>query len=510
MDSPSPQFHLVAPGLTMHPGEERPLPPLPSSGTASASSMGLIVRRAVLFMLALGAFLLPPLIDDPGLRYTIPLFCLVVVLQLAPVLWPSNPDIWAPVSAGLMGSASTLATLASFIAAGRIELAFVRGLDEDGVASLARKVLLATALSHCCYYAGYYHRAWGLALSRTRLYPRMAGLVWQRSRFVLFTAACLAVFAVSYAVFQSRLNVSVLEIRRLSAGKAVFRDDSTLTWLLRGIQLGFLPIFIWFARVLPTRQNKVSTAAAMACAVVVGILSIRTGIRGVAFISIMVLVVNYHYLRRRISVLVLVGLMLVGLTLSNTLFRWRADGMYDTAMTRVDENADIKDRVVAELANHEADRQKFSSVALLFNEFPRNYDYLLGESYLGLVAVFIPRWIWPEKYSMFEWRDTLIVGKLGGGQNPTSLLGLFYVNFSWIGVIVGFGLLGVFHRGLYEWMLRTPRDPNVVLLYSLILVFFSPTLLAISATIGTVLPVWLALRFIGKRPDSTQASALAA
>src|SRR5262249_41132336 len=103
------------------------------------------------------------------------------------------------------------------------------------------------------------------------------------------------------------------------------------------------------------------------------------------------------------------------------------------------------------------------------------------------------------KNQYFQWRDTAIVWTLVGAPVPTNYLGALYVNFSWIGIIVGMVLWGAMQRGLYEWLLVDARDPSRVLLYTMFLLFFGLTLLALSAAIQWVLTTWVVVRFITVR-----------
>src|SRR5207244_4064473 len=128
--------------------------------------------------------------------------------------------------------------------------------------------------------------------------------------------------------------------------------------------------------------------------------------------------------------------------------------------------------------------------------------YLLGESWLALAVAPIPRWLWPEKSEFFYWTDTRIAFNVTGIHAPTPFVGILYANLSWFGILVGMFVYGLFHRALYEWLRRHPRDQNVVLMYALVLMYFAPTLLGISAALQYLVPVWLILRFVGVRPEA--------
>jgi predicted benzoate:H+ symporter BenE len=144
---------------------------------------------------------------------------------------------------------------------------------------------------------------------------------------------------------------------------------------------------------------------------------------------------------------------------------------------------------VATVATHEDDRQRLTVLGVIMHTFPERHDYLMGESYYGLVASLVPRWLWPDKGKHFMWRDTAIVYNLTGLPAPTPMPGVLFANFSWAGVVIGMALLGSFHRALYRRVEQAPGDPGTALIYIAILGSFTPTLLGISQTLQWVVPV---------------------
>jgi hypothetical protein len=151
------------------------------------------------------------------------------------------------------------------------------------------------------------------------------------------------------------------------------------------------------------------------------------------------------------------------------------------------------------LAEHENDRQRLSALAVIYYYFPDRQDFLMGDSWAGVLVAPIPRWIWPDKMKNQRWRETAIIYELVGAPTPVPLHGLFYANFSWIGVVLGMFAWGVSQRGIYEWLRASGYERNSVLIYCSLGMYFAPSLLAISSMMQWVLPTWLILRFIGRR-----------
>ena len=63
----------------------------------------------------------------------------------------------------------------------------------------------------------------------------------------LVCIVCLGAFTAAYAFFQSRIAAPITDFTALKEGKAVWRDDPTMSWLGRGILLGCIPLMMWVA-----------------------------------------------------------------------------------------------------------------------------------------------------------------------------------------------------------------------------------------------------------------------
>src|SRR5688500_11503431 len=83
----------------------------------------LALRGVTILVLLTVVLLLPQTIGDPGLRSVIPLFSLIIFLQLMPLFWARKPDLFSPpIMLGIFAAHASLATMVSWIARGRVEL----------------------------------------------------------------------------------------------------------------------------------------------------------------------------------------------------------------------------------------------------------------------------------------------------------------------------------------------------------------------------------------------------
>lgn len=441
------------------------------------------------------------LTGNASLRIVAPLFGVLVCVQLYPLLRGGRVDLFeAPTFTGLYAAFGTLATIAAFAVQGSISLNFVEHLSEYDQVALAVRAVACLLIGHLAYYLGYYHPAWGPRAAAW--IPSVAVPRWNRFRVHLVAAVLIGAFVVTYAVFQGRLGVPLTDPTQLAAGKAVWRDEPTFSWMIRGTQFGFLACLLYAAAgaARPGWRGLLLPAVFL---VANAWLVSRLGQRGSYMFPLLAVIGVVHYLKRRIPVLTFVLFLVAALVVSNVQLKWRQG---DEDARPVEELRALVAEPAESLAYHEAERQRFSALALVLDAFPEHVPHLLGQTYAGVVATFIPRWLWTTKNEHFMWRDSAIVWRLVGQPIPTSYLGVLYVNWSYLGIVMGMILWGVFHRATVESRRRHPKDPATVLMYVTALLFFTPTMLGISAAVQFVLPAFVALKFIGGRPRRSLAA----
>ncbi len=424
----------------------------------------------------------------PDLVAVLPYFFVAIVVYAWPLLWPKTADVFSPV--GYTAATGTLRLAASFFAiaaAGSVRFELLPFMTRYSRVELAQTVILALVLGRLAFYAGYYSN-FGTRF-RSWWPTRIVGQEWVQSRLVLAMVVCGVIFLGAYGYLQSKIGGNIFDATMLGEGKAVWRDDPTITWLNRGVLIALVPIYLVAARLL-ARPTSPALYAVGIVAVLVGLMVTRLGQRGEIVYMGIVLFICAHYLKKRVPMTAIIALGFVALIISSVLGQYREDHLRDQASVQTYR----PDKVLAE---HERDRTRFEALAVVFYHFPDRYDYLVGKTWYGLVGMLVPRWLWKDKHTHFKWRDSRIMWNLVGLRIPTVYLGALYANFAWIGIVIGMFLWGGVQRGLYEWLLERSKDPNVVVLYGVLLVYFAPTLAALSSTLQYALPVYLILRFVG-------------
>jgi hypothetical protein len=435
-------------------------------------------------------------VTNADLRDALPLFLAVVFLQFAPLWLPKKVDTFSPpVFGGVLSGINFFSALAYYIVRDGIAFDILPNMSPARRAELLHEVLLLLLGSLLSYYAGYFVAG---RVVRPISFGSVAGRQWQPSKLKVAIFGLLLVFLPAYAVFQGR--VSGAELGDLAAGKATWREDPTSTWMIRAITLGFLPVLLYLTSVLP-RPTKRQIVWAALSAVGMALLVTRLGQRGFAAYFFIHALVIVHYLFRRVPLAVLFVFAFAGISTLNLLGRLRTTAAfgddYDQPAMVVTQSA--SEQVLATLSEYEEDRQRLAGVAVVLDAFPKRKDYLMGESWVGVVVTFVPRWLWPTKREFIAWSDSGIIFQLTGAPIPSSLQSTLYANFSWAGMIIGMFLWGWYHRGLYRWLEQHRTDRGVVLMYATALIYFGPTMLQLSATVQNALPALVVLWWIAPR-----------
>lgn len=163
--------------------------------------------------------------------------------------------------------------------------------------------------------------------------------------------------------------------------------------------------------------------------------------------------------------------------------------------------------VIGGFSGEISDRATSSSGALpIFEYVPETVDYLYGASYLGVIASPIPRAIWPDKPGLIGGRVGATFFNVPSGV-PPGAAGEAFWNFGAPGVVLVFGVFGVWHRWLGRMFLAHSAAPGMLILYATTLVLLpNPSSAAFATTLR-----WLALVVIvlvavrGMRPGARHA-----
>jgi oligosaccharide repeat unit polymerase len=459
--------------------------------TARQARLRFVGRLSLLVLIALGTLLfLTRQANGDEILAVLPWFCVALVCYIAPPIVSKGTDIFSP--PGLVGIQGGLAVTSMIASASVVvvpSFSILGVLPEYQRIALTRSAMTLVIASQLAYLFGYYTASGSFFL---RMLPDVSQRRWDGRRLVIALVLTTAIFATVYALFQQRIGGSLFDVSQLARGKQVLRGDSTLSWMARGIEFGFVPVLLACCAAIACRSR---TWLILGGIVFLGmaLLITRMGQRGAAVMAGMSILLVFHFLWRRIPLVMVLGLLLAVVVGVNMLGEYRTKGRADT------EFSEGISSPITTVAAHEQERQRLNVLGVIMYTFPEHRDYLMGESYYALVAVFVPRWLWPEKSQHFLWRDTMIIYNLTGLPAPTPFNGVLYANFSWLGVVLGMGIFGAFHRALNAYRERAPQDPGTVLIYVALLGTVNPTLLGLSQVFQLAVPIVLLVYSVSRR-----------
>lgn len=423
-------------------------------------------------------------------------FATVVSAALAalPLLWMRDADPFGPLAYLSLGYiASDFGIFANLITSGSSALPHLP-LSMAERARLGVQVLMLTGGWLFAYAIGFLFGTRKLDTTQHVEPERLRG--WSPTRLWAVTVVCGLIFVVTYAEFQRRLGLPLFVFTALREGKAAWREDPTLSWMLRGVQIGFLPVLFWGSRVF-LRGSRAQVAAVFGVALLLALLVNRLGQRSMGLAPLAALAGIFHYTRRRIpwSAIFVAVFAIVVYVNTTTRLRQNLDSDLETAMSRTSSSP------LGAFSEHESERARLDSTAIILFFFPERVDYLWGESWAPVFTALVPRWIWPEKSQSYPYSDTRMLRTLVGLPAPTPIPALLYANFSWPGVPIGGALWGLVHAALYRWLIRNRNYEGAPVLYLLALVLFAPTGAGIASGLQYLVPAYLILRFIEVRLD---------
>jgi hypothetical protein len=346
----------------------------------------------------------------------------------------------------------------------------IQNLDHQQLAEARLEYLALQVLALVCYYAGYF------AFRRVRT----NGIRFyepQNLAPICFAAtmACVAVGAAFVQVRGGGVSSYLVGLRQgrhsALAGSGQF---------LQVARFAVLPTLVWFAyrRRLGLNPWWLGAMGAGSLAAIV-----TTGSRSSLISPLIVLVFLWWRKAGRVVVAPTVGIGLVALVVIGAFGAIRQDYKSQTVNTSVLGLSAFGTNVAhaqAEFAKRSAEESDLAA----FVGANQN-GMLWGKSYVGSVAFFVPRRLWPGKpFGGGVYNQTInFAGRAVGDQGksygiPMGAISESYWNFNLPGVIVIFFLLGMFFRRVSDMVWRNPTDPAALIVAVWLAISFTGTSLS--------------------------------
>ncbi len=352
---------------------------------------------------------------------------------------------------------------------------YIRGLDYhlalpgwrgDQLSNLVAYELLVSALALGAYYLGFFS---GLRPPLPRVYFRPPQGVMVKALLTIGLAAVVFVLYVRSQGGVSNHLLSWAEVGRVDAIKGEGH------WL-KISRLGGLTALLWFAYDRRALRRPLFWAAGIACAM---INFLGSGSRSSVVFLLVVGTLIWLIGKRRFSpvrTLVVVCLCLLIIASLGRLRRGLFSGEVDWSALYATGAVSSFVESLDEL------RYRYGSLDSAYPvlaRVPHEVDFLYGSSYLTLVALPIPRAMWPDKPGT--------VGKLAGevfygvkAGIPPGAVGEAYWNLHIPGVLLLFALFGIFHRTMASFLEVYHAYPGAVAIYALTVFWSQPSISAMA------------------------------
>jgi oligosaccharide repeat unit polymerase len=147
---------------------------------------------------------------------------------------------------------------------------------------------------------------------------------------------------------------------------------------------------------------------------------------------------------------------------------------------------------------------QLQTFSIILDSYPSSNSYFFGSSLLMIFVIWVPRLVFPDKpltaageFTLDIWPDKYLTN---GTTLPPGLIGEFFLNFSWIGIVLGMFFVGYFYGFVWK-KFRDNRDDFVfsicaIIFTSLLIHFFRGELSApLLSGIFFILPLFL-IRFL--------------
>jgi hypothetical protein len=239
-------------------------------------------------------------------------------------------------------------------------------------------------------------------------------------------------------------------------------------YLIALATLGMPACWIWLAyRRDSTRSLLFWGATVVTLAIAFLASGSRSSVVYAAFVGLMIWMLR----ERRLAFVRTLAMGLVALAVLQVLGDYRRSGWEGESDWESATDTSLVESVTSG-GGELSDRTSTSDGAFpIYARVPDDVPLLYGESYLAIIAMPVPRVLWPDKPSGIEGHVGNVFFGVDAGV-PPGAVGEAYWNFHVAGVVLVFFLFGVFHRWLARAYLTYAGQPAAMLLYAPALLLF--------------------------------------
>jgi oligosaccharide repeat unit polymerase len=313
-------------------------------------------------------------------------------------------------------------------------------------------------------FAGYYSK---LGVAAVRRLPQPKFFSASRSRIARVSLFAAFAALVGFYLFYQKCG-----------GRAVWGDPGRI--ITEGIkeggrlyfalltEFGAIGFFFLYAYTLGRRRTFEEKVLLLLLFMIVCVNFLFGGMKSTIVGFVVVLAVLHHYIKKRFSyarMAVIAAVLIMILPLLNS---YKKYGLYSPERIWKEYNpADIKFISLLTLSRSAGADMFFLTV----DKTPEKLPFQYGRTFLRVISSFVPRPLWHDKPWSFGMEfNEKYVAKPGfiASVSPSTISEL-YINFSLPGVIIGFFIIGVFLRAMYQYCIASGVTREKTLIYAILM-----------------------------------------
>ncbi|HEX5724772.1 MAG TPA: O-antigen polymerase, partial [Longimicrobiaceae bacterium] len=402
---------------------------------------------------------------------------LFIALRLVPLLaWRREYGWFHPLVFGILVTALELLRSFTLYAWGLDRHVALPGHDADQLGALVAYELLLSSFGLVAYYIGY----WLFPvppLAKVR-FTRPPSMGWKAVGAVVFSGLVLLYFLRAQGGLVNHL---------MSWGQGRAVSLAGEGYWLPLMSTGALSCLIWLA----VQPNAIRSPLLWACMTAsAAVLYLYNGSRTAVVYLLIIGLIAWMLAARRIAytrvlLAAVMGLFLIGALGEVRKSTWTGTLSW-TGAVEVGFGETMRRVVTGELVERNTtSRGSLPVLARVPDEVPLVY----GNTYLAVLALPVPRKLWPGKPGLVDGR----VGRTFFGYNygiPIGPVAEAVWNFHVPGVFIVFLLFGVLHRWMARAFVQHAASPAVYPVYAILLwMLASPTSMGLVATVTHVVPI---------------------
>jgi oligosaccharide repeat unit polymerase len=233
-------------------------------------------------------------------------------------------------------------------------------------------------------------------------------------------------------------------------------------------EFGVIGFFFLYAYTLGRRRTFAEKALLLLLLSIGCINFLFVGMKSAVVGFAVVVVVLHHYIKKRFSYLKMAIIVVALVALLPLLNSYKKYGLHSAEMIwREYDPTDIRFLSYLTLARSAGADMFFLSI----DKTPEKLPFQYGRTLLRVITSFVPRPLWPDKPWSFGMEfNEKYVAKPGfiASVSPATISEL-YINFSLPGVIIGFFVIGVFLRAMYQYCIASGVSREKTLIYAILM-----------------------------------------